>query len=154
MLGLIQAQEVELCNIAFPLCICRPTLAWISSEISTKLPGMPTHLDRSSLTALDSLSCWLVTSAIRCQLATRVTLRQLPSPSSFVQLLSRSLTNFRSRQDRGLRPLFGFAPKQTKGLSAWRTSYIELQFRIALIPLGKVWIQLFSLQLWVNSRAD
>ena len=27
-------------------------------------------------------------------------------------------------------------------------------FYIALIPLGKVWIQLFSLQLWVNSRAD
>ena len=25
---------------------------------------------------------------------------------------------------------------------------------IALIPLGKVKIQLFSLQLWVNSRAD
>ena len=27
-------------------------------------------------------------------------------------------------------------------------------FYIALIPLGKVWIQLFSLKLWVNSRAD
>ena len=27
-------------------------------------------------------------------------------------------------------------------------------FHIALIPLGKVLIQLFSLQLWVNSRAD
>ena len=27
-------------------------------------------------------------------------------------------------------------------------------FHIALMPLGKVWIQLFSLQLWVNSRAD
>ena len=27
-------------------------------------------------------------------------------------------------------------------------------FHIALIPLGKVWIQLFSLQLWVNSRID
>ena len=27
-------------------------------------------------------------------------------------------------------------------------------FHIALIPLGNVWIQLFSLQLWVNSRAD
>ena len=27
-------------------------------------------------------------------------------------------------------------------------------FHIALIPLGKVSIQLFSLQLWVNSRAD
>ena len=29
-----------------------------------------------------------------------------------------------------------------------------IPFHIALIPLGKVWIQLFSLQLWVNSRAD
>ena len=29
-----------------------------------------------------------------------------------------------------------------------------IAFHIALIPLGKVWIQLFSLQLWVHSRAD
>ena len=29
-----------------------------------------------------------------------------------------------------------------------------IPFHIALIPLGKVWIQLFSLQLWVNSRTD
>ena len=29
-----------------------------------------------------------------------------------------------------------------------------IAFHIALMPLGKVWIQLFSLQLWVNSRAD
>ena len=29
-----------------------------------------------------------------------------------------------------------------------------ITFHIALIPLGKVWIQLFSLQLGVNSRAD
>ena len=29
-----------------------------------------------------------------------------------------------------------------------------IAFHIALIPLGKVWIQLFSLQLWANSRAD
>ena len=27
-----------------------------------------------------------------------------------------------------------------------------IAFHIALIPLGKVWIQLFSLQLWVNRR--
>ena len=26
-------------------------------------------------------------------------------------------------------------------------------FHIALLPLGKVWIQLFSLQLWINSSA-
>ena len=29
-----------------------------------------------------------------------------------------------------------------------------IAFHIALIPLGKVWIQLFSPQLWVNSRTD
>ena len=54
--GLIQAQEEKLCNIAFPICICRLTLAWISSEISTKLLGMPTHLDCSSLTDSWTLS--------------------------------------------------------------------------------------------------
>ena len=30
----------------------------------------------------------------------------------------------------------------------------DIAFHIAQIPLGKVWIQLFSLQLWVNSKAD
>ena len=29
-----------------------------------------------------------------------------------------------------------------------------IAFHIALIPSGKVWIQLFSLQLWVNIRTD
>ena len=29
-----------------------------------------------------------------------------------------------------------------------------IAFHMALIPLRKVWIQLFSLQLWVNSRTD
>ena len=29
-----------------------------------------------------------------------------------------------------------------------------IAFHIALIPLGKVWIQLFSLLLWVNRKAD
>ena len=29
-----------------------------------------------------------------------------------------------------------------------------IAFHIALMPLGKVWIQLFSLQLWINSRAE
>ena len=31
---------------------------------------------------------------------------------------------------------------------------VSLNFHIALIHLGKVWIQLFSLKLWVNSRTD
>ena len=52
------------------------SLAWISSEISTKLLGMPTHLDRSSLWTLSHATSL---SDVRCRLATRVTLRQLPS---------------------------------------------------------------------------
>ena len=36
----------------------------------------------------------------------------------------------------------------------FKSSTKLIAFHIVLIPLGKVWIQLFSLQLWVNSRAD
>ena len=39
------------CDTLHSICICRQTLAWISSEISTKLLGMPIHLDLSSVTA-------------------------------------------------------------------------------------------------------
>ena len=33
-------------------------------------------------------------------------------------------------------------------------SLVHFAFHIALIPLGKVWTQLFSLHLWVKSRAE
>ena len=36
----------------------------------------------------------------------------------------------------------------------FKSSTWLIEFHIALIPLGKVWNQIFSLQLWVNSRAD
>ena len=106
------------CDTLHSLCICRLTLAWISSEISTKLLGMPTHLD--SL-LLDSISCRLVSSAVRCRLPTAPLRRPSPTPSlsSFFQLPDwRSLAYFRPRRDLVLRPLFGFTPKQTKGSSA------------------------------------
>ena len=127
MLGLIQAHEGELCSIAFPMCICRLTLAWISSEISTKLLGMPTHLDRSSLTAtgLTHTNWPLLLSLVDWSLASPFANCLLWVPLS--NYYWRSLTHFRSRRDRGLRPLFGFAPKHTKGSSAWRTTYIVLQ---------------------------
>ena len=128
MLGLIQAQEEELCNIAFPMCICRLTLAWISSEISTKLLGIPNHLDWSSLTALDSLSCRLVSllSGVDWPLASPFANCLLWVPLSHSLLAFPSY--FRWRRDSELRPLFGFAPKQTKRSPAWRTTYIVLQF--------------------------
>ena len=36
----------------------------------------------------------------------------------------------------------------------FKSSTRLIGFHVALIPLGKVWLQLFSLQLWVNNRAD
>ena len=118
-------QEEEWCNITFPMCICRLTLAWISCENST------THeecwLILTGLPSLRTLSHPIGLSAVQCRLATRVTLRQLPSLNFYLSnSLSRSFTHFRSRRDRGLWTLFGFAPKQTKGPSAWQTTNIVL----------------------------
>ena len=110
---------------AFPLCICGLTLACISSETSTKLLGMPTYPDRSS-SLLWTLSH--PNSSLCCPVSTGHSRHPSQLFSPFVQLFSRSLTHFRSRRDRRLRHLFGFAPKQTKGPSASRTTYIVLHY--------------------------
>ena len=73
-------------TLCIPLCICRLTLAWISSEISTKLQGMLTHLDRSSLTAA---GLYLMPIGVLCCTVSTAILRlpsQLPSVGSFFQL--------------------------------------------------------------------
>ena len=81
-------------------------------------------------------------TAVRCRLLTRVTLRQLPTSQSFS---SHSLTGVPSplpvtSRSRVQNHLSGFAPKQTKESSAWRTTYIVLhqfyfkQFSLAWIP--------------------
>ena len=48
----------------------------------------------------------------------------------------------------------GYRCKKWTGQHVFKSWMSLIAFHIALIPLGKVWIQLFSLQLWVNSRAD
>ena len=79
----------ELCDTAFPVFLCRLTLAWISSETSTKLLRMPTYPDRSSSLLWTSLACQLVSllSGVDSPLVSPFT--KLPSSSSFVQLPSR-----------------------------------------------------------------
>ena len=120
-------QEEELCNIAIPMCICRLTLTWISSENSTTheecwliLTGLPSlrldpiSSDWSLLSGVDSIchspspvANWLLW--VPSSNSTRV-----PLPTSgHVDISSPN-------------PLSGFVPKQTKGSSAWRTTYIVL----------------------------
>ena len=100
----------------------------IFHEISTKLLGMPTHHDWSSLTAsfcwpLSTQECQLillVPSVVRSQLPLCVSLFQLPLSGFLCQLPLRLLLDlpflphFRSCQ----RSLFGFMPKRTKVSSA------------------------------------
>ena len=114
-------QEVKLWHSAF-LWICRLTLAWISSENSTTheecwliLTGLPSQ-------RLDPISSdW----SLRCPVSTGHSRHPslTASPSSFFQLPTRVSSYFASRS-RIQSPLSGFAPKQTKESSAWRTTNI------------------------------
>ena len=77
---------------------------------------MPTYPDRSSSLVLDSLMPTRL-SAVRCRLVTRVTLRQPPSSSSFVQLSDwRSLPHFRSPEISSPKPFVWFRAKTDKGI--------------------------------------
>ena len=90
----------------------------------------------------------------------------------------RAVLNKSWRQHPTRHQLYGYLPPITKTIwrcpwCSWRCPWCSrycrrkwtrrhefkswtrlIAFHIALIPLGKVWIQLFSRQLWVNSRAD
>ena len=76
-------REEELCNIAFPMCICRLTLAWISSENST------THEECwLILTALPSLTLGpylMLTAHFCCPVSTGHS--RHPSPTAFSEFL-------------------------------------------------------------------
>ena len=131
------------------------TLAWITSENSTKQLECRLLLTRSS--SLDSIFCWLASllgcpestasicvpsptlSLLRCPESTAPvrgstpTLVSVVPPPTACPLLS--LTNSLSRPlttsgyaeiSSPKNPLSGFAPKQTKESSAWRATYIVL----------------------------
>ena len=48
----------------------------------------------------------------------------------------------------------GYRPRKWTQWHEFKSWTRLIAFYMALIPLGKVWIQFFSLQLWLNSRAD
>ena len=133
MLGVNQEQKEELCNTT---CMCRLTLAWDTSENSTKQLECRHLLTRSSsldpifsatVSGVDRICPWFhanssADSPLCCPVA-----NGLPAPLSN-QLSFASPYHFRIRRDfKSQNPLSGFAPKQTKESSAWRATHIVRQ---------------------------
>ena len=119
-------QEEGLCNIAFSMGICRLTLAWISSENSTTYKERWLILTGLPSLRLDPISCQLVSllSGVDWPLSSPFANCFLSVPlsnSSHVPLPTSGHVEISSPN-----PLFSFAPKQTKGSSAWRTTYVVL----------------------------
>ena len=98
------------------------TLAWITSENSTKQLECQHLLTRSS--SLEPIFSATVSGVDRISPSPSPTPCPLLSPTN--SLLPWSY-HFRIRRDfRSKNPLSGFAPKQTKESSAWRATYIVL----------------------------
>ena len=153
-LGLTQVQEGDSVPLCIPLCICRLTLASISSKISTKLQEMPTHLDRSSLTAAGLYL--MPTGHFSHPVSTPSATLRRPSPTAFSEFLcptpdSRSLTHFRSRRRSRAQAFVWFRAKTDKGI-VWLADHLHsvtllpmFPFPTALIPMENVWMKLLSL---------
>ena len=127
-LGLIQSRR-RVCNTT---CMCRLTIAWVTSKNSTKQLECRHLLTQSS--SLDLILSATVSGVDR--ICPWFHANSLSAPFSN-QLSFASPYHFRIRRDfRSKNPLSGFAPKQTMESSAWRATYIVLQmaksFRLML----------------------
>ena len=118
-LGSFKCKKGDSVTLCIPLCICRLTLAWISSEISTKLLRMPTHLDRSSLTVAGFHLMRLVSSApvSTGHSASPVANRLLWVPSS--NSLRAFSSYFQWRRDLESKPFVWVRTKTDKGIVCW-----------------------------------
>ena len=76
------------CDTLHSWCICRLTLACISSEISTSHEERWLILTGLTSLILDPISCQLVSSAVRCRLPTALLPRPSPTASSGFLLLT------------------------------------------------------------------
>ena len=92
--GLLKVQEEELCYIAFPMSICRLTLAWIFSDNSTThderwliLTGLPS-LQLDPISSDWSLYCPVSTGHSRHPSPTAFSWVPLSNPLTHVPLLS------------------------------------------------------------------
>ena len=140
MLGLTQVQKGSYVT----LCMCRQTLAWVTSKNSTTLLECQLIFPHCGWTLSHA------DSSLYCPVLTGHSRRQLPTSL----LLSCSLTGIPfllpvTPRSQVQNPLSGFAPKQTKESSAWRTTYTVLHL---CFYLSLKWSYQLSLQV-KNTRA-
>ena len=104
-------------------------LAWISSENSTK------QLECQHLDSIFFAGPYLMLPHLSARVSTVDRLCPCPVAKSVVSSFYQSTLlvshyHFRTCRDfKSKNPLSGFAPKQTKELSAWRATYIVLQVK-------------------------
>ena len=125
MLGLTQVQKRSYVT----LCMCRLTLAWVTSENSTTLLECRLIFPHCRWTS--SHANWSLSSGVDWSLSSPFA--NFPLLSPFVSLSDwRSLPTSGHAEISSPKPFSGFAPKQTKELSAWWTTYIVLQAEVPL----------------------
>ena len=113
-LGVNSSAERELCNTAFPVYICRLTLAWISSETSTKL--LECRLDLLSLVWTLSHADSPLCSGVQCRLPCPSSVN-CPLLSPFVSLSDwRTFTSSGHVEIAGPKPFVWFRAKTDKGI--------------------------------------
>ena len=144
--------------------------------IDTRLTKAWTAIDRLSIIWKSDLTDKMkrsffqaaVVSILLYGCATWTLTKRLEKLDSNYTRMLRAILNMSRRQHPIRHQLYGHLPPTTKTIPwcsrnrcrKWTRrhefkSWTRLiAFHITLIPLGKVWIQLFSLQLWVNSRTD
>ena len=103
-------------TLYIPVSIYRLTLAWIFSETSTKLLGMPPYPDQSS-SVLWTLSHANLSLCCPVSTALSVVRRHLPSSQSLCLTLWLAFASyFRSRGDLEFKPFIWFRAKTDKGI--------------------------------------
>ena len=136
-------QEEELCNIAFPMYICRLTRVWISSENST------THEECWLILLVFPHSSWTLShptglSAVPVSTSSATLCR--PSPITFCEFLCPTPLTFPYPLPVTLRlwaqAFVWFGDRTDKGSSAWWTTYIVLKSKLSWQPsLVEGWLK-------------
>ena len=98
-----------------------------------------------------SKSNWEIKGGTRVSSTQPSIISETPHSCSICGLVCKSLAGLKSHNHPWCN---GYRPRKWTRRHEFKSWPRLIAFHIALIPLGKVWIQLFSFQLWVNRRAD